>query len=443
MEYFPFLEEVKFSPGDRDGLYNFSFYNPEQQIAGKNMSEHLRFSVALWHSFLDGGDDPFGEKTLVREWNEIGDDLQKAKLRIDAAFEFMDKLNIQYFCFHDMDLVPSSPNLKIFNDKFDRVAEYLQKKMSKHDKNLLWGTANLFQASYYRQGAATAANPDVFARAAAQVKKALEVTDDLEGDNFVIWGGREGYDSLLNTDMKLDLDNKARFLEMIVDYCKEIGFTGNLLIEPKPMEPRKHLYDFDAAHTHAFLENYGLKEHFKLNIEANHATLAGHNFAHELRYSRIHDMLGSVDANQGDKLLGWDTDEFTSDIYKATLACYELLENGGIAPGGLNFDAKLRRTSTNIEDLVIAHISAMDVYACGLKAAYNLQEDEVLQKFIEQKYEGYSQGIGQQIKQGQTSLEGLEDYVLNNELTKVESDRQELLEKRITEKIIETVQEGL
>ena len=342
MAYFDGVGKIAYEGKQSTNPLSFKHYNAQEVILGKTMEEHLRFGVAYWHTLTGGGSDPFGSATAQRGWDRFsGMDLAKA--RVEAAFEFIEKIGIGYFCFHDRDIAPEGDNLRETNRNLDVIVDMIADYMKTSGAKLLWNTANMFTNPRFVHGAATSCNADVFAYAAAQVKKQLEVGKALGAENYVFWGGREGYETLLNTDLKLELDNLGRFLHMSVDYAKEIGFDAQFLIEPKPKEPSKHQYDFDAATTISFLQSYGLIDQFKLNIEANHATLAGHSFEHDLRVSRINNVLGSIDANQGDLLLGWDTDEFPTDLYSTSLAMYEILLNGGIGRGGVNFHAKLRR----------------------------------------------------------------------------------------------------
>jgi len=426
MAYFKNIDKIRYEGRESDNPLAFKHYNPQQVVLGKTMEEHLRFAVAYWHTFTGTGSDPFGAGTMLRPWDQLsGMDLAKA--RVEAAFEFFEKLGVPYFCFHDRDIAPEGDTLQETNKNLDEIVALIKEHMKTSNVKLLWNTANMFTNPRFLFGAATSSSADVYAYAAAQVKKALEHAVELGAENYVFWGGREGYESLLNTDMELELNNLAHFLRMAVDYAKEIGFKGQFLIEPKPKEPTKHQYDFDAATTIAFLQKYGLKDHFKLNIEANHATLAGHTFEHELRVARINGMLGSIDANQGDTLLGWDTDEFPTDLYSVTLAMYEILKNGGLAPGGVNFDAKVRRQSFEPEDLFLSHIAGMDSFAIGLKVAAKLIEDKVLDKFIEERYASFKTGIGAEIVSGKATLKSLEQYALQNNEIKLGSGRLELI----------------
>lgn len=402
------------------------------------MEDHLRFSVAYWHTFTAEGADPFGTGTMQRPWDSIDDPMERAKARARAAFEFMDKLGVPYFCFHDRDIAPTGETLEETNENLDEMVGLLKQLMKETGIELLWGTSQLFYEPKYMHGAATSPNADVFAHAAGQVKKAMEVTKELDGDNFVFWGGREGYKTLLNTDMGIEQDNMARFFEMALDYADKIGYEGQLLIEPKPKEPTKHQYDFDTANVLAFLIKYGLEDEFKVNIEANHATLAKHTFQHEIHYARVNDILGSVDANQGDKLLGWDTDQFPTNVYDTTLAMHEVLKNGGLEPGGLNFDSKVRRESFEPVDLFYGHIAGMDTFAKGLEVAHKLLETGEIEDFIEKRYESYSSGIGSKIVDGKVGFEELEEYAMKNQELNIDSGRQEKLESVLNRYILET-----
>ena len=429
-EIFDFTENINYEGPDSKNPLAFKHYDPEKIIGNKKMSEHLRFSVAYWHTMTEKGTDPFGNPTMVRPWDKYSDPLDKAKAKVEAGFEFMNKLGVEYFCFHDIDVAPDGSNLRETNKNLDIIVNLIEEYMEETGIKLLWGTTNLFSHPRFMHGAASSPYADIFAYGAAKVKKAMEVTKRLGGQNYVFWGGREGYETLLNTDMALEQDNLARFFQMAVDYKKEIGFEGQFLLEPKPKEPTKHQYDFDAANVIAFLRGYGLDDHFKLNLEANHATLAGHTFQHELRYARINDMLGSVDANQGDLLLGWDTDQFPSNLYTATLAMYEVLKNGGIEPGGLNFDAKVRRPSHTLKDLFHGHILGMDTYARGLEVAHSLLDSGELEEFIASRYSSYQSGIGSKIVKGEVGFTELEDYIIDKKEKDiiVDSGQQERLE---------------
>ena len=430
MAYFENVNQIKFEGHTSTNPLAFKYYNPEEKIAGKSMEELLRFGVAYWHTFTMDGSDPFGSGNMLRSWDKFsGMDLAKA--RVEAAFEFFEKINVPFFCFHDVDVAPEGNTLKETYENLDEIVEMIKDYMSTSKTKLLWNTANMFSHPRFVHGAATSVNADVFAYSAAKVKKGLEVAKDLGSENYVFWGGREGYETLLNTNMKLELDNLGRFFHMALEYAKEIGYTGQFLIEPKPKEPTKHQYDFDVATGLAFLQKYDLQNHFKFNIEANHATLAGHTFEHELHVARINGMLGSVDANQGDPLLGWDTDEFPTDLYSSTLAMYEILKNGGLGSGGLNFDAKVRRGSFEPEDLFYAHIAGMDSFAIGLKVAQKLIDEKVLDGFIEERYSSFTTGIGRDIVEGNTNFHKLEDYALQLPEIKNTSGRTERLKSMI------------
>jgi xylose isomerase len=427
MSYFGNLDKVQYEGKLSTNPLAFKHYNPEQVVLGKTMREHLRFAVAYWHSFTANGSDPFGVGTAVRGYDKFsGMDLAKA--RVDACFELLHILDADYFCFHDRDIAPEGATLQETNKNLDEIVALLKSNMKSSGKKLLWNTANMFSNPRFVHGAATTSNADVYAYAAAQVKKALEHGKELGAENYVFWGGREGYESLLNTDMALELDNMARFMHMAVDYAKEIGFDAQFLIEPKPKEPTKHQYDFDAATCLSFLQKYDLDKHFKLNLEANHATLAGHTFEHELRVARINGALGSIDANQGDMLLGWDTDEFPTDLYSSTLAMYEILNNeGGIGRGGVNFDAKVRRQSFEPIDVVYSHIAGMDSFARGLVVSAKMIEDRALDNVLDAKYDSFKSGIGADIVAGKATLKSLEAYALQNNPIVNKSGRLELV----------------
>ncbi|NLY47976.1 MAG: xylose isomerase [Clostridiales bacterium] len=425
-------------PQSKNNL-SFRYYNPNELVLGKPMKDHLKFAMSFWHTFTFMGRDPFGGDFFSRHWDNTEDAMEKAKERIHAAFEFMEKLQIEYFCFHDADIAPRDPdNLAETNRRLDEIVEVIKQEMKRTGIKCLWGTTNAFGDAKFVHGAGTSCNATVFAYTAAQIKKAMEITKELGGENYVFWGGREGYETLLNTDTAFELDNMARLLRMAVDYAKEIGFTGQLLIEPKPKEPTKHQYDFDTASVLAFLRKYNLQDHFKMNIEANHATLAMHTFQHELNMSRINGVLGSIDANTGDPNLGWDTDQFPTNIYDTTLAMYEVLLNGGLGKGGLNFDAKVRRASFEDEDLFYGYIAGMDAFARGLKVAAKLLEDRVFEDFKEERYASYREGIGKDIVEGKVGFKELEAYALKNNVTKNKSGRQEMLENILNQYIIET-----
>ncbi|NRF90379.1 xylose isomerase [Paenibacillus frigoriresistens] len=434
MSMFNNVPNIAYEGKQSKNPYAFKHYNPKEIVFGKTMEEHLRFSIAYWHTFVGAGTDPFGAAVAIRSWDSLSP-LDKAKARVEAIFEAMEKLNLQFYCFHDADIAPEGATLAETNKNLDVIVAMLKDYMKSSGKRLLWNTVNLFTNPRYVHGAGTTCNADVFAYSAATIKKGLEVGKELGADNYVFWGGREGYESLLNTDMGLELDNLARLLRMAVDYAKEIGFDAQFLIEPKPKEPMKQQYDFDSATTISFLQKYDLTQYFKLNIEANHATLAGHTFEHELRLARLNGMLGSIDANQGDLLLGWDTDEFPTDLYTTTLAMYEVLKNGGLGRGGINFDAKVRRSSFEDEDLFFAHIAGIDTYARGLKSAAKLIEDRILDDYVDNRYRSFREGVGAEIVLGKSTLKSLEAYALQNNPIKLESGRLEQIKARLNEAI--------
>lgn len=407
--------------------FSFKHYNPEEVILGKKMKEHLKFAMSYWHTLVAEGVDIFGDPASDKSFGQT-DPIEIYKAKADFGFEFMDILGIEYYCFHDVDIAPKGKNLKESFEFFDEMVDYVFELQKKYNKKLLWGTANNFAHKDFMVGAATSPNADVFAISAAKVKKTIDATIKLGGTGYVFWGGREGYETLLNTDMGKELDNLARFLKLARDYGRKQGFKGDFLIEPKPMEPTKHQYDFDTATSIGFLRKHDLMDDFKINIEANHATLAGHTFQHELRTAAIENMLGSIDANEGDILLGWDTDHFPSDVYGATLAMYELIKAGGFKNGGINFDAKTRRASNTVEDLVSAYILGMDTYALGLRKAAKIIEDGRLDEFVTSRYSSYDKGVGKKITNDEITLEGLYDYALTIEDLNVESGRQEYLE---------------
>ncbi|GGI12605.1 xylose isomerase [Gottfriedia solisilvae] len=440
MSYFSNINKIKFEGPKSKNVLSFKYYDPQRIINGQKMEDLLRFSVAYWHTFTADGSDPFGAGTMQRPWKHLtGMDLAKA--RVEASFEFYEKLDVPFFCFHDSDVAPEGNTLGETYKNLDIIVEMIKDYMKTSKTKLLWNTANMFTHPRYVNGAATSNNADVFAYSAAKVKKGLEIAKELGAINYVFWGGREGYDTLMNTDMKLEQDNLARFFHMAVDYAKEIEFDGQFLIEPKPKEPTKHQYDFDVATGLAFLQANNLDKHFKFNIEANHATLAGHTFEHELRVARINGMLGSVDANQGDKLIGWDTDEFPTDLYSTTLAMYEILKNGGLGRGGLNFDAKVRRGSFDVEDLYHAHIAGMDSFAIGTLVANKLIEDKVFENFIEDRYNSFTYGIGKEIVENKANFNSLEAYALNLGEIQNKSGREERLKSVLNQYLLEVISE--
>ncbi len=434
-EFFPKIKKIKYEGPKSKNPLSFKQYNPSEKILGKTMEQHLRFAVCYWHTLKGLGGDQFGLSTISRSYNQGSSPMEIAEMTIQAAFEFFTKLGVKYWCFHDRDIAPEGNSLSESNKGLDRIVALAKSLQRETGIKALWGTANLFSNKRFMAGAATNPSPDVFAYAAAQVKKAMEVTKELGGAGYVFWGGREGYDMLLNTDMKRELEHLAKFMHMAVDYKKKIGFRGPFYIEPKPKEPTKHQYDFDAGNCFAFLQKYDLVKYFKLNIEANHATLAGHSFQHELQYCVDNNILGSVDANRGDLLLGWDTDQFPMDIYETALAMYIILNGGGFTTGGLNFDAHVRRQSIAPEDLFYAHIGAMDAFAKGLRIAAKMIKDGKIGKILKARYAGWDKGIGKTIEKGKVTFGQLEQYTLKNGEPKLQSGRQELLENLLNEYI--------
>lgn len=426
-EFYENIPKIRYEGTNSRNPLAFRYYNPEEVILGKTMREHLRFAMSYWHTMCAEGLDMFGVGTIDKKY-DAEDPMAQAKNKADAAFELMDKLDMDYFCFHDRDIAPEGATLAESNARLDEIAGHIEALMKKYNKKLLWGTANCFSNRRYMNGAGTAPSADVFAFAAAQIKKALEITVRLGGEGYVFWGGREGYETLLNTDMALEQDNMARLMSMAVDYGRSIGFDGDFYIEPKPKEPMKHQYDFDVATVLAFLRKYGLDKDFKMNVEANHATLAMHTFQHELRSAAINGVFGSVDANQGDTLLGWDTDQFPTNVYDSTLAMYEIIKAGGFTKGGLNFDSKPRRASNTKEDIFYGYIAGMDSFALGLRKAAVLIEDGRMDEFVTNRYASYGTGIGADIVSGKATIRDLEKYALEKGDVTAESGRQEYLE---------------
>ncbi|MBL8819009.1 MAG: xylose isomerase [Planctomyces sp.] len=430
--YFPEVQKVQYEGPQSKNPLAFRYYNPTEVVEGRSMQDWLRFSVCYWHTFRCNGTDPFGAPTLTRPWDDGTDSVENALKRVDVAFEFMTKLGVPYYCFHDRDVAPEGKTLRESNANLDKIVAKLKEAQARTGIKLLWGTANLFSNPRFMHGAATSPNADVYAFAAAQVKKAMEVTMELGGENYVFWGGREGYMCSYNTDMKRELDHLARFMHMANDYAKQIGFKGQFLFEPKPKEPTKHQYDFDAAACLNFIRQFGLLDVVKLNIETNHATLAGHTMMHELEYASIQGVLGSIDANTGDLLLGWDTDQFPTDIYLTTQVMLVIMKQGGLAPGGTNFDAKVRRESIDPIDLFYAHIGGMDAFARGLKIAAAIRADNALSDFVKQRYSSFDSGVGRRIENGTTNFTELETYMLEKgDAAANISGRQEMLENLI------------
>jgi len=428
-KHFPRIQTIAYEGSQSTKALSFKHYNPDEVIDGKTLSEHMRFSIAYWHSFRGTGADPFGPGTIVRPWEKGKDALSIAKNRMDAAFEFFQKIRAPFWCFHDRDIAPEGRTLAESNKNLAKIVAHAKELQKDTGIKLLWGTANLFSNPRFMCGASTNPDAHVFAYAAAQVKTAMDATKELGGENYVFWGGREGYETLLNTNLKREQDHLAAFLHMAVAYAKQIGFKGQFLIEPKPKEPTKHQYDFDVASGIAFLRTYGLEQHFKFNIETNHATLAGHTFTHEIEVAAAQGLLGSIDANSGDLLLGWDTDQFNTDVKELTLAMVSILRAGGLGSGGFNFDAKLRRPSTDLEDLFHAHIGGMDAYALAFKIARRVLADGKLDQFLADRYASYDSGFGKDIESGKASFRSLEKLVLTKlGEPKLRSGKQEYLE---------------
>jgi xylose isomerase len=427
------IDAIPFKGPDSDNPLSFRFYDKNRVVRGKRMDEQLRVAVCYWHTFCGTGGDPFGSATFDRPWQADGDGLAMAKMKAEAAFEFFTKLGNPYYCFHDRDVAPEGKTLAESNDLLDRIVEVLAGLQQKTGVKLLWGTANLFSHPRFMAGASTNPDPEVFAYAAAQVKKALDVTKQLGGENYVLWGGREGYETLLNTDMKRELDQMGRFMNLVCEYKHKIGFKGPLLIEPKPREPSKHQYDFDSGNVLAFLQKYGLgADDFKLNIENNHATLAGHTFEHEVALAYANGRFGSIDMNRGDLLLGWDTDQFPNDVSEMALVLRHIVANGGFTTGGFNFDAKVRRQSIDLADLFHAHIGGMDVLARALLVADKMVTDGKLQGAIDKRYEGWNAGLGKEIMDKKLDLAGIADRVQKGNINpKPRSGQQELLENLV------------
>jgi xylose isomerase len=421
------IDRIHYEGRGSKNPFAFRHYDADAMVMGKSMRDHLKFAMSYWHTINAGGTDMFGSDTIDKSFGQ-SDPMARYKAKADFAFEFMHKLGIGYYCFHDVDVAPEGATLAESTRNLEIMTDYLLAKQKQYGIKLLWGTANMFSDRKFMTGAATSGNADVFAVAAGKIKAAIDATIKLGGDGYVFWGGREGYDTLLNTDVGLELDNLARMLRMARDYGRAQGFKGDFLIEPKPKEPTKHQYDFDVATCVSFLQKNDLMADFRMNIEANHATLAGHTFQHELRMARVLGVFGSIDANQGDLLLGWDTDQFPTNVYDTTLCMLEVLKQGGFDKGGLNFDAKTRRASNDFEDLLLAYIAGMDTFALGLKKAAAIIEDGRLDQFVAEKYASYTNGIGKKILDGQVTLESLYDYAKDLRDIDVASGRQEYLE---------------
>tara|TARA_S200000501_G_scaffold378896_1_gene444717 strand:+ start:2963 stop:4288 length:1326 start_codon:yes stop_codon:yes gene_type:complete len=434
-EFYKGVGKIQYEGKNSDNPLAFKYYNPDKIVAGKTMKEHFRFAVAYWHTFCGQGGDPFGPGTQQFPWDQASDPVQRAKDKADAAFEFITKMGFDFFCFHDIDLVDEAPSLAETEKRLEQITEYVAHKQKASGVKLLWGTANCFSNPIYMNGAST--NPDfnVVARAGAQIKLAIDATISLNGQNYVFWGGREGYMSLLNTDMGRELDHMAQMLTMARDYARKQGFKGTFFIEPKPMEPMKHQYDFDAATAIGFLQKYGLDKDFKLNIEVNHATLAQHTFEHELEVAANAGMLGSIDANRGDNQNGWDTDQFPNNINEVTEAMLVFLINNGLEGGGINFDAKLRRNSTDSEDVFLAHIGGADTFARALLVADNILEKSNFSNLRKERYASFDDGNGKAFELGKLSLEDLSKLAHKNGIPKRISGKQELFENIVNQYI--------
>jgi xylose isomerase len=435
IEYFTGINKIPFEGSESDNPFAFKYYNPDQIIAGKTMRDHFKFAIAYWHSFCGQGTDPFGAGTQNFPWDKATDPIQAARDKADAAFEFISKMGFDYYCFHDYDLVQEASTLAESEKRVIAITDYIKEKQAETGIKLLWGTANCFSHPRYMNGAAT--NPDfnVVAHAGAQVKIAIDATIALGGENYVFWGGREGYISLLNTDMGRELDHMARFLTMAKDYARSQGFKGTFFIEPKPMEPSKHQYDFDAATSIGFIQKYGLQNDFKLNIEVNHATLAQHTFEHELAVAANDDMLGSIDANRGDYQNGWDTDQFPNSIEEAARAMIIFLKAGGLQGGGVNFDAKIRRNSTDMEDLFFAHIGGADTFARGLIVADKIINDPSFSKIVDHRYDSFNHSKGRDFENSKLKLSDLYESALQAGPISATSGKQERLENIINQNI--------
>jgi len=427
-QYFPKVKAIEYEGPDSTNPFAFKHYNPDEKVAGKTMRDHMRFGVCYWHTLKNAGSDPFGVGTRDMPWETGRTEMDAAENTMRANFEFISKLGVDYWCFHDRDIAPEASTFAKTNQQLDRIVKLAKKLQSDTGIKLLWGTACLFAHPRFMSGAATSPFLDAFVHAGAQVKKAIEVTHELGGEGYTFWGGREGYDMLLNTDLGRELDHLAAFLHMAVDYKKKINFRGQFYIEPKPKEPTKHQYDHDASACYAFLQKYKLDKHLKLNIEANHATLAGHTFHHELEYCAANGILGSIDANRGDELLGWDTDQFPTNLYDTTFCMLTLLKHGGFKTGGLNFDAKVRRQSSDPYDLFHAHIGGMDAFARGLKAAARIIEDGRIDELVADRYSSWDSDLGKKIEAGKATLGDLEKLAHKKNLKQVPSSRQELVE---------------
>jgi xylose isomerase len=431
--YFPNIDKIKFEGKGSKNPFAFKYYDENKIVGGKTLKEHFKFSIAYWHTFCATGADPFGPGTMVRPWDANADAVQRAKDKMDAAFEFITKIGAPYYCFHDIDLIDEGNSLAEYESRMQIITDYAKQKQAETGVKLLWGTANVFSNPRYMNGAST--NPDfnVVTWAGTQVKNAIDATIKLGGENYVFWGGREGYMSLLNTDMKRETEHLGRFLTMARDYARKNGFKGTFFIEPKPMEPTKHQYDYDSATVIGFLRHFGLDKDFKLNIEVNHATLAGHTFQHELQVAADAGMLGSIDANRGDAQNGWDTDQFAINLQELTEAMLVILQGGGLQGGGVNFDAKVRRNSTDLEDLFLAHIGSMDAFARGMLIANDILENSAYLDLRKQRYASFDAGKGKEFEEGKLTLEDLRSLAVANGEPKQTSGKQELYENILNE----------
>ena len=428
-DYFKNINEINFEGESSNNPLSFKYYDENKMVLGKTMKEHLRFATCYWHTFTWPGLDPFGGATFDRPWMSSGDPLKMAEMKLDEAFDFFKKIKTPFFCFHDRDISPEGSTYKETQSNFFHIIDMMESKMQDSNTKLLWGTANAFSHKRYMSGASTNPDPEVFAYKAAQVKDCMDATKRLGGSNYVLWGGREGYETILNTNMGLEMDNLRRFLELVVDYKHKIGFEGQILLEPKPHEPTKHQYDFDSASCLAFLRSAGLEKEIKLNIEANHATLSGHSFEHEIAYSIANNALGSLDINRGDTLLGWDTDQFPNSVSELILPFYHIFSNGGMIQGGLNFDAKIRRQSIDPEDLFYAHIGGMDICAKTLLAVEKMINDNILPEYVSKRYEDWNKGLGNFIHSKEATLEAIHQKVIDDTIEPTpRSGNQEYLE---------------
>jgi len=433
VEYYKGIGDIKYEGKNSTNPFSFKYYDPNKIVAGKTLKEHFRFAIAYWHSFCGQGTDPFGSGTQNFLWDKSQDPYQAAKDKADAAFELITKMGFEYFCFHDFDLIQEGESLKESEKRLLYITDYIKLKQNKSGVKVLWGTANCFSNPHYMNGAATNPDFDVLARAGGQVKLALDTTIALNGENYVFWGGREGYMSLLNTDMKRELDHLGKFLSISRDYARSQGFKGNFFIEPKPMEPTKHQYDFDTATAIGFLKEYGLEKDFKINIEVNHATLAQHTFQHELTVAAKSNMLGSIDANRGDYQNGWDTDQFPNNLYETTEAMLVFLQSGGLQGGGVNFDAKIRRNSTDLDDIFHAHIGGVDNFARALITADNILTSSNYKELFNLRYNSFNSGKGKAFEQGKLNLNDLYEIAINTGELNLKSGKQEMFENIINQ----------